>query len=120
MTPRAWLYLGVAIMLVALLTWYEEEKSEIRRVSENQTAESREVVVSAFRSYLKDQKNERSLVTLAKRIRLIDAELTRLTVERAYEINPNSRDIVILMSNYRPELKKRILELDPLYQENEQ
>ena len=66
-------------------------------------------------SYLARQTDEHKLIRFAKQLKDRDPAILELVVDRAYEVNPKNRDIVVLASIFHPELKPKILEIDPLY-----
>jgi len=117
MSSRFWFYLLAAIIISALLSFLLWNKSRIAsdqlRIEQESLSSARE----SMNSYLAKQTDGRKLVTLAKRISVSRPELVEPVILRAYELLPNSRDVAILASIYRPELKAKIKELDPLYSE---
>lgn len=117
MTERFWFYLGVLVIVAGLYTWrvatVNSLNNEIGRLEQ---AGQQERVQNMTR-YVAVQTDERKLVSLAKRLINSDQELLKIIIDRAYELNPGSPTIALLASTFRPELKRRVLELDPLYRE---
>lgn len=115
MKPRFWFYLAALIIIIGLLTGL----LSIRNAGTNEVARLDQIYLERqlqdLNSYLANQEDERKLISLAKKLHHADWRLLQPIIERAYEINPNSRDIALLASVFRPELKQRVRELDPLY-----
>ena len=103
-------------MIVAgLYSWRTATVNAINNeVGRIEQASQQERVANIAR-YVATQTDERKLVSLAKKLSHSDKETLRIIIDRAYELNPGSRDITLLASTFHPELKARILELDPLY-----
>jgi hypothetical protein len=118
MSSRFWFYLLVAIVISGLLSFLLWSQSRIAsdqlKIEQDSLASARE----SMNSYLAKQTDGRKLVTLAKRVSDTRPELVEPIILKAYELLPNSRDVAILASAYRPELKEKIKELDPLYEQN--
>lgn len=117
MTSRFWFYLGALVVAAGLYSWriatVNAINNEVGRIEQAGRLER----IESVGRYVATQTDERKLVSLAKRLKNSDAETLRIIIDRAYALNPGSRDITLLASYYHPELKKRILELDPLYEE---
>lgn len=115
MTGRFWFYLGSLVIVAGLYSWRTATVNAINNeVSRIEQASQQERVANITR-YVATQTDERKLVSLAKRLKNSDQETLRIIIDRAYELNPGSRDITLLASEFHPELKTRVLELDPLY-----
>lgn len=117
MIGRFWFYLPVLIIIAGLgsyLSWIhtrqDSELAAIELASDKQRQASMAV-------YLAAQTDGRKMISLAKTVEKTAPELVEPIVLKAYELLPNSRDAAILASHYRPELKEKVKELDPLYQE---
>lgn len=108
-------YLGTVIILIGLVSWWAAARNQINQTAIQQLEVSRQEQKGSLKEYLGKQADSRKLVSLAKRLKYADPAVLRPIVERAYELNPNSRDIALLASFFKPELKDRVLELDPLY-----
>lgn len=117
MSGRLWFYLLAAIIISSLLSFLLWNKSRIASDQQKIEQESLTLARLSMDRYLSKQVDGRKLVTLAKRLSHSRPELVEPVVLKAYELLPNSRDVAILASVYRPELKEKIKELDPLYSE---
>ena len=42
-------------------------------------------------------------------------EYDKLIIDRAYAISPNNHDVLVLETQYHPELKSKLIQVDPLY-----
>ncbi|MEK7170827.1 MAG: hypothetical protein AAB774_00785 [Patescibacteria group bacterium] len=117
MSNRFWFYLASIVIVAGLYSWriatVNAINNEIGRIEQ---ASQQERVKNITR-YVASQTDERKLVGLAKRLKNSDQETLRIIIDRAYALNPGSRDITLLASQFHPELKARVLELDPLYKE---
>lgn len=115
MHNRFWLYLAFGIVLTGLISYWTIEKNSLQAsiVSKQQTNEQQRI--SAMEDFLSRQTNGHKLVSLAKRMNPEDSKLIEMVVMRAYELEPDRRDIALLASAYDPAIKKRIEKLDPLY-----
>ncbi len=117
MVSRFWFYLATAIILSGLgsyLSWVKTRQgSEIAAINQAAAAERS----MAMESYLAKQTDGRKMISLAKNLQSTAPELVQPIVLKAYELLPNSRDAALLASYYRPELKEKVKELDPLYEE---
>ncbi len=115
MSSRVWLYLTAVIIAGALVTRGALAVSAVNRESRSLEAKSLNEQREILDRYLAKQTDEHKLLRLAKQMQHRPSELLQMVAERAYEVNPNNRDIVVLNSFFKPELKPRIIELDPLY-----
>ncbi len=115
MSKRFWFYSASLIVMAGLLVWLLALRNQLRNEQQRQQTLFAAEQQALLSNYLSSQDDERKLVTLAKTYAKTQPELVRPVIERAYELNPNSRDIVILASHYHPELKEKIKFLDPLY-----
>ena len=115
MSSRFWFYLGSLVIVAGLYSWRIASVNAINNeVSRLEQANQQERVKN-ITNYVAGQKDERKLVGLAKRLKDSDRETLQIIIDRAYELNPGSRDITLLASTFHPELKDKVLELDPLY-----
>ncbi|MEX1123574.1 MAG: hypothetical protein WEC81_00095 [Patescibacteria group bacterium] len=115
MNTRFWLYLLAAIIISGLgsyLSWVKTSQAGELAAIERQAAETR---LATMDSYLAKQTDGRKMISLAKKVEKSAPELVEPIVLKAYELLPNSRDAALLASHYRPELKDKVKELDPLY-----
>jgi hypothetical protein len=117
MSGRFWFYLLATIVVSALLSFLLWNKSRIASDQLKIEQESLSQARQSIDNYLAKQTDGRKLVTLAKRISVSRPELVEPVILKAHDLLPNSRDVAILASVYRPELKEKIKELDPLYSE---
>jgi hypothetical protein len=117
MNPRFWFYLLFGIIIVALFSYWAGERNGIQKTLIQQEQQSLNDRHESIKTYAAKQTDARKLVSYAKNISSADSKSLQIIIDRAYELEPNSRDIVILASEFHPELKKRIQELDPLYEE---
>lgn len=117
MTPRALFWIGALIAFSAIVSLYSAERAKISRELLQQQEQFQQAQVESMRIFLQQQKDGKKLIGLAKRLPSENAELIKLVVLRAYELEPNSRDIALLASAYSDEAKKRVKEIDPLYSE---
>lgn len=115
MSNRFWFYLGAAIVIIGLFSYrtaiQNKLSNDIRRID----LESRQTQLSDLSKYLEKETDERKLISLAKKLRNRESWLLQAIIDRAYAINPKSRDITLLASEFHPELKEKIKYLDPLY-----
>ncbi len=115
MSNRFWFYLGALVIAAGLYSWRTAAINVINNdVSRIDRAGQQERVANTAR-YVATQTDERKLISLAKRLKNSDNEILRIIIDRAYELNPGSRDITLLASTFHPELKDKVFELDPLY-----
>jgi len=117
MSNRFWFYLGVAIVIVGLFSYRTGVRNKISNDINRINLESRQAALSDLSKYLEKQTDERKLVSLAKKLRNRESWLLEAIIDRAYAINPKSRDITLLASEFHPELKEKVKILDPLYKE---
>lgn len=118
MSARVWLYLTAAVIAVALITRGTLVISAVNKEIAALEAESIANQKDSLAMYLAEQSDEHKLLRLAKQMKNSDPALLIMVADRAYEVNPKNRDIVVLASFFRPELKPKILEIDPLYSES--
>jgi len=115
MSKRFWFYLTAIVVIAGLYTWrlavVNGVNNQIGRIEAAGQAER----VGNLHRWVDAQKDERKLISLAKKLRYLDNASLQVLIDRAYALNPNSRDITILASQFHPEFKSKILELDPLY-----
>ena len=115
MSGRFWFYLAVLIVGAGELSLLVGGRARLNNELSRLNQAAFEEQEAALKPYLARQTDERKLVSLAKRLKQGDQRLLQLIIERAYELNPNSRDIALLASYFHPELKEKVKELDPLY-----
>lgn len=115
MHGRFWAYLAAMIIIAALMVFFYGSRARLERETARVEAASFQAARTDLENYLARQTDGRKMVTLAKRLSHQDARLIEPIIARAYALNPNSRDIAILLAAFRPEMKKRVEELDPLY-----
>jgi len=116
MTGRFWFYLGVTVIIVGLYSWRLAAVNGVNRQISRIDQASLQAQSDSLNRWAANQTDERKLISLAKKLKNRDQALLQILIDRAYAINPNSRDITILASQFHPELKDKILQLDPLYQ----
>lgn len=115
MSGRFWFYLTSVVIIIGLYTTRIAVINSLNNTIAKIEQTSRQERIDNLRRYAANTQDERKLVSLAKKIRYEDKEILQTLIDRAYELNPNSRDITILASEFHPELKSKILQLDPLY-----
>lgn len=115
MSGRFWFYLGSAIVIAGLFSWYVSNQNSITLQMTRLEEQGRSVRLENLDGYLAKETDERKLVSLAKLLRHEEPLVLKPIIERAYELNPNSRDIALLASEFHPELNEKIKTLDPLY-----
>lgn len=112
---RFWFYLAVSIVILGEFSFYKIDQNHIAAQQSRIEKTAIESQVSSLDSYLALQTDERKLVSLAKHLRNSSPVILKPIIDKAYALNPNSRDITLLASYFHPELKARVTELDPLY-----
>lgn len=115
MNGRFWFYSAFGIIVLGLAVWNSAVRSRVELQVSSIERAGLEQRVSQMKEYSAKQNNARKLVSLAKNLKNEDPAVLRPLIERAYKLNPNSRDITLLASYYRPELKERAKKLDPLW-----
>jgi hypothetical protein len=115
LNARGWYYLTSIVAVGCLCLWYAVSSSRISSQIDSAEAAGIENQTVSWQSYLSKQTDEHKLVRLLKRVSGADAKALELITLKAYELAPNNRDIVVLASYFRPELKEKVLQLDPLY-----
>jgi len=115
MIKRGWFYLAVLIVVAGEITVLNmvriKQHRELVRINDQATARQQQ----DLNTYLTRQTDARKLVRLAKLLTHNQSFLLQPIIDRAYALNPNSRDITLLASSYHPELKDQVTKLDPLY-----
>ena len=117
MSRRLWIYSAVVLIIVVELTFYAIEVIGSNKKIASLNSEALSTRQAELANYLKDQTDQRKLISLAKKLKNQDSSLIQLVADKAYELAPDSRDAVLLAYAFHPELKSKLLELDPLYQE---
>src|SRR3989344_6941683 len=114
MSSRFWFYLGSIVIAAGLYTWRVSviNSLNLEMVKINQDAKQERA--ENMSRYVATQTDERKLVSLAKRLKDGDQESLQIIIHRAYQLNPGSPVITLLSSTFHPELKAKVLELDPL------
>lgn len=115
MSHRHWFYLAIFIVIAGLLALGAANSNILRRQRQAIEAESLAAQQQQLGLYLAKQTDGHKLVRLAKQMKNGDPNILKAIIDRAYALNPTDRDIVVLASFYNPELKSKVLELDPLY-----
>lgn len=116
MTRRTWFYLISLIIIVTLGLWYSIATHKIDAQVGRVQAAGLDDQTKSWDTYLAKQTDEHKLVRLLKKLTYADPKVLEMITLKAYELAPDNRDIVILASYFKPELKEKILQLDPLYQ----
>lgn len=114
MTKRFWLYLMALIIAAGLVAYWNWENAHLNTTVAAINARASKEAASNLTNFLAKQTSAGSLISLAKRLQSNDPNLVRPVVEKAYELAPTNPDAVWLVSAYRPELKAKALELNPL------
>lgn len=115
MHNRFWLYLAFGIVLAGLISYWTIEKNSLQASVVSEQLINQQQRVSAMKDFLSRQTNGHKLVSLAKRMNPEDSKLIEMVIMRAYELEPDRRDIAILASTYDSSIEKKIQFLDPLY-----
>lgn len=116
MNHRLWFYLGAAVVILGLYGWRLAGTYSINNQISRINQASQQSQSDNLRRWALNQTDERKLISLAKRLKNRDQWLLQILIDRAYALNPNSRDITLLASQFHPELKPKVLILDPLFQ----
>ena len=115
MHGRLWFYLAAVIVIVTLICSYEAIKNKTNR----QVATSEQAGIqdqkNQLSSYLQKQTDAHKVLSLAKLMKNASPDLIEMMADRAYQLDPTNRDVVLLSSAFHPELKSQVLKLDPLY-----
>ena len=115
MAKRGWFYLAVVIVLVGEIVTFNmvriRQSRELAEINDQALARQEQDLTI----YLTHQTDDRKLVRLAKLLAHDQASPLQLIIDRAYALNPKSRDIALLASSYHPELKDQVTKLEPLY-----
>jgi|SRR3989344_2128525 len=114
MSSRFWFYLGSVVIVAGLYTWRVSVINSLNHEMGNINQASQQERAKNITRYVATQTDERKLVSLAKRLKDGDQETLLIIIDRAYELNPGSPVITLLSSTFHPELKAKVLELDPL------
>ena len=115
MTNRHWFYLGVLIVIGSLLSVGTASANRLKHQQQAIEAATVAEINANLSRYLTKQTDPFKLVRLAKLMRTQDPTILQPIIERAYALAPKNRDITVLASQFHPELKAKILEIDPLY-----
>lgn len=118
MKSRLWLYLSSAVIVAILLSVAVGLEAKINDSIKTKNQQSLDNEKTEMTQYLAKQTDPFKLVSLAKKLIIINPPLVQLVADKAYELNPNRRDIVLLDSQFHPELKSKLTVIDPLYPEN--
>ncbi len=115
MGARFWFYLGAVIVIAGLATWQVSNarrlEKELNRITNAALSDSQE----SLGLYLGRQNDSRKLVSLATTYAKTQPDLVKPVVLRAFELNPDSRDIALMAAPYSSAAKERVKFLDPLY-----
>jgi hypothetical protein len=118
MNRRVWFYLTALIIIGVIIIYGSLEIKNINReqilIQDRRTSENRENI----KNYLATQNDPIKLISLAKNLKSSDTQITELIIDKAYALAPSSKDILVLDSQFHPELKNKITAIDPLYQGN--
>jgi len=118
MTKRFWFYLAVLIIVAGLGGWLVASNRQIENERVRLERESQQIRQAALDRYLQQQTDGRKLVRLAQLFNETQPDFVKPVVLRAYELDPNSRDIVLLASHYLPAAKERLRFVDPLFEDS--
>lgn len=117
MSSRLNLFLYGGIIALVIAGYGNISIRRIVRQSEKQQAANNETQMVQMKEYLAKQTDARKMVRLSLKLAPSgNKALTQAAIDRAYELKNNSRDIALLDSYFHPELKQRVVELDPLYE----
>jgi len=118
MNRREWLYFLSGLVSLAVLGYGTGAKYSLAKELQRQENTAKQEQLALMRDYLARQNDPRKMVRLSFRLApSAPEEIVQLVADKAYELKPDSRDIVLLDSVFHPELKEKIKELDPLYQQ---
>ena len=114
MNFRFWFYLGSSIVIVGLSVSRAAVVSSTANGIKQLELSGQEERAGNIARYVERQTDEHKLVSLAKRLRYGDRKSLQIIIDRAYALDRGSPVITLLASSFHPELKERVLELDPL------
>ncbi len=118
MNRRFWLYVAATAFVSAQGVWVSVNNHHWRSViAAIDSNSSRERTVSVEK-FLSNQTDGHKLIGLAKRYLKTEPDLVRPVIEKAYQLDPNSRDIAIFASFYNKDAKERVKVIDPLWSES--
>lgn len=112
---RTWYYLGAAIIIGALIVFGMIESNNIRRQQILIQSQSTSDLQQEMTNYVAAQTDPHKLISLAKRLKDADSSILQIIIDKAYALNPNDRDTLVLASQFHPELASKITQIDPLY-----
>jgi len=119
MNKQGLFYLVSGLAALLIVGYGNIAKSSLAKNLNRQTADNQQQQIEQMKAYLTQQSDPRKMVRLTFRLSSsASKEIVQLVADKAYELKPDSRDIVLLDSIFHPELKDKIIELDPLYQLN--
>lgn len=115
MGARFWFYRGAAIIIVGLVSLLVAETTATNRAVERLNSAAATARSNQLQTYLAKQTDPHKLVRLARALVATD-QITdaQAVIDKAYELEPNSPTITLLASQFHPQLKKRVQELNPL------
>jgi hypothetical protein len=117
MPQRFWLYLAALIAIAGLGGYYLLHKRSVETELQKLVAVGVEADQQALDRYLGNQVDGLKLVGLVKLLAKNRPELVRPVALRAFELEPNRRDVALLASPYSEIAKERLQFLDPLFGE---
>lgn len=118
MHVRWWLYMTAIIVgLILLFTGIFERNHIENKLAVSQSQRNHQTKNELAR-YLVKQTNPYKLVSLAILLKHSDNSILEPIIDRAYALAPDDASILILDSQFHPELKSKIAIIDPLYPNN--
>ncbi|HUD21105.1 MAG TPA: hypothetical protein VMQ44_03510 [Candidatus Saccharimonadales bacterium] len=115
MHGRIWFYLAAIIIIAGLVCYYEAVKNRTSRQVATLERAGVQDQKDQLASYLQKQTDAYKVISLAKQMKNASPDLIEMMADRAYQLDPTNRDVVLLSSAFHPELKSQVLKLDPLY-----
>lgn len=116
---RHWFYVPVLMIVGGLLSWGAVTAAEIRAEQATADRAGLKSQQAILEQYLNKQTDPVKLIRLAKQTKNSDPALLEMIADRAYQIAPKNRDVAVLAAEFHPELKAKVLEIDPLYAETQ-
>jgi len=117
MNRRFWLYLSSALIIALLFFFGSREKVAINKAAIAGQAQALSSQQQSLERYLDKQTDGRKLIRLIKHLPNTEPKIIEQIADRAYQLSPDSRDAVLLASQFHSELKAQLNKIDPLYQQ---
>lgn len=117
-STRTWYYLGAAIIAGALIVFGMIQSNNVRRQQILIQSQSTSELQQQITDYVAAQTDSHKLIRLAKHLKEADNSVLQIIIDKAYALSPNDRDTAVLASQFHPELKSKVIQLDPFYSAN--